>query len=78
MVIATQVQSGGEGTYPLTDVQIDRFLLRVESEYPSIEEEERILGNIDRIDEHDVNVVASLDDIKHMQAQAREIHVYRR
>ena len=31
MVIATQVQAGAEGTYPLTDVQIDRFLLMVHS-----------------------------------------------
>ena len=35
MVIATQVQSGGEGTYPLTDVQLDRFLIRLSSTYPS-------------------------------------------
>ena len=36
MVIATQLQSGGEGTYPLTDVQADRFMLRIFSGYSSI------------------------------------------
>ena len=50
MVIATQVQSGAEGTYPLTDVQIDRFLLRVLSEYSSKEEEKEIISNIDQIE----------------------------
>ena len=75
MVIATQVQTGGEGTYPLTDVQMDRFLLRVFSDYPSVEEEQMILDNIDVIDEHDVQVVASTDDIKSIQELAREVHV---
>ena len=41
--IATQLQSGGEGTYPLTDVQVDRFMLRIFSEYSSLEEEEMVL-----------------------------------
>jgi MoxR-like ATPase len=75
MVIATQVQTGGEGTYPLTDVQIDRFLLRVMSEYPSPEEEQKILSNIDSIDQHDVKVIASIEDIKYLQRMAKEIHV---
>jgi len=75
MVIGTQVQTGGEGTYPLTDVQIDRFLLRVMSEYPSVEEEEEILSNIDRIDEHDIKVVASTDEIISIQKAATAVHV---
>ena len=54
MVIATQLQSGGEGTYPLTDVQVDRFMLRLFSGYSSLEEEEQVLNNIDIIDSHDI------------------------
>jgi len=75
MVIATQIQSGAEGTYPLTDVQIDRFLLRVLSEYSSKEEEKQIVSNIDRIDEPDINVVATLDEIKELQELAKGVHV---
>ncbi len=75
MVIATQVQSGGEGTYPLTDVQIDRFLLRVTSEYSSKEEEKEIISNIDIIDEPDVKAVATLDEIKESQELAKRAHV---
>jgi len=75
MVIATQVQSGGEGTYPLTDVQVDRFLLRVTSEYSSKEEEKQIISNIDIIDEPDIKAVATLDEIKELQELARGVHV---
>lgn len=75
MVIATQVQSGGEGTYPLTNVQIDRFLLRVTSEYSSKEEEKQIISNIDIIDEPDIKAVATLDEIKELQELAKGAHV---
>jgi MoxR-like ATPase len=75
MVIATQVQSGGEGTYPLTDVQVDRFLLRVTSEYSSKEEEKQIISNIDIIDEPDIKAVATLDEVKESQELAKRAHV---
>ncbi len=75
MVIATQVQSGGEGTYPLTNVQVDRFLLRVTSEYSSKEEEKQIISNIDIIDEPDIKTVATLDKIKELQELAKGAHV---
>ena len=60
MVIATQLQSGGEGTYPLTDVQADRFMLRILSGYSSIEEEEQVLSNIDNIDSHAIHAMLQL------------------
>ncbi|MFC2071594.1 AAA family ATPase [Chloroflexota bacterium] len=75
MVIATQVHSGGEGTYPLTDVQTDRFLLRVFSEYSSKEEEKQVITNIDQIDEPAINAVTTLDEIKELQELAKEVHV---
>jgi MoxR-like ATPase len=75
MVIATQLQSGGEGTYPLTDVQVDRFMLRLFSGYSSIEEEEQVLSNIDSIDSHDIHAIATTAEIRNIQAQAREVHV---
>ncbi|MFC1966914.1 AAA family ATPase [Chloroflexota bacterium] len=42
IVIATQVHSGAEGTYPLTDVQMDRFVIRIFSEYLAKEEEKQV------------------------------------
>ena len=75
MVVATQLQSGGEGTYPLTEVQADRFMLRLFTEYPSAEEEELVLHNIDSIDKHDLHPVATTEEIRDIQAKATEVHV---
>lgn len=75
MVIATQVEYGGEGTYPLTNVQVDRFLLKASSRYPSREEEGRIIANIDGIDEPEVSVVTTLDEVKELQEMTKKVQV---
>ena len=75
MVIATQVESGSEGTYSITDVQMDRFILRALSKYPSKEEEKQIITNIDSIDEPDVNVITTLDEIRELQMLAKRVEV---
>ena len=43
MVMATQNQIEQEGTYPLPEAQLDRFLLHVELDYPKVDDEHRIL-----------------------------------
>ena len=75
IVIATQVPTGGEGTYPLTDVQIDRFLLAVTSEYPSKDEEKQIVSQIDAIDDPDIKRITNLDEIRQMQELPKHVHV---
>jgi len=75
MIIATQVYAGSEGTYPLSDIQLDRFLLRVTSEYSSKDEEKQIIANIDRIDEPHLTAVATLEEIKQIQQAAKQIQV---
>jgi MoxR-like ATPase len=44
LVVATQNPVEYEGTYPLPEAQLDRFLLRVEIGYPSLEDERALLG----------------------------------
>jgi len=75
MVIATQIQTGAEGTYPLTDVQIDRFLLRVPSEYSSKEEEKQIVTNIDKIDDPHIKAVITLNEITALQELVKKVYV---
>lgn len=75
MVIATQVPSGAEGTYLLTDVQLDRFLLMAKSEYVSKEDEQKIVSNIDAINEPDIHPVTDLVEIRALQKSVREVHV---
>ncbi len=75
MVIATQVEAGGEGTYPLTDVQIDRFLLRVTSQYASEEEEKQIMASIDAIDTLATTEALNLEEIAELQSMGKQVQV---
>jgi MoxR-like ATPase len=75
MVIATGVHSGSEGTYPLTGVQVDRFLLRVTSEYASKEDEKRIISGIDGIDEPNIKAVTTPGEIAEIQKVAKATYV---
>jgi MoxR-like ATPase len=75
LVIATQVGSGAEGTYPLTDGQTDRFLLRVISGYPQRDEERQVVSRIDYLDDPSLNAVVEGRQIDEMQKLARQVHV---
>jgi MoxR-like ATPase len=75
MVIATQVGAGGEGTYPLTDVQTDRFLLRVTSQYASEEEEKQIMASIDDIDALATTEALNLEEIAELQSMGKQVQV---
>ena len=50
MVLATQNPIEQEGTYPLPEAQVDRFMLKVVVNYPSREQERQILDRVDHID----------------------------
>jgi MoxR-like ATPase len=51
LVLATQVPFGSPGTYPLSEVQADRFAFSLGLGYPSFEEEMKIIGSIDSIED---------------------------
>ncbi len=63
LVLATQNPIEQEGTYPLPEAQVDRFMLKVIINYPSIEDELRILETADSIVDQPVMPVATPDDI---------------
>lgn len=50
MVLATQNPIEQEGTYPLPEAQVDRFMLKIIVDYPNIEEERRILDSVESTD----------------------------
>ena len=75
MVIATQQEAGAEGTYPLSNVQVDRFLLRSLSRYSSKEEEKEVIVNIDQIDEPQIERVTSLEELNEAQELVKKVHV---
>lgn len=75
MVIASQLPYGSEGTYPLTEVQLDRFMFRVLSSYVSKEEEKQIVSKVDYIEEPDIKSVASIKDIVELRQIVKKVHV---
>ncbi|CAB50192.1 AAA family ATPase [Pyrococcus abyssi] len=77
IVIATQNPIEQEGTYPLPEAQLDRFLVRLRVGYPSKEEEKEILKRrIERkMDDVEINTVLSPEDILRMQREIEEVYV---
>ncbi len=75
IVIASQLPYGGAGTSPLSDVQIDRFMFRIWSAFPNIEEEDEILRDIDEISEPHVSSVATPADIIQLQQEVKKVYI---
>jgi MoxR-like ATPase len=74
LVMATQNPIETEGTYPLPEAQVDRFMMKVLVDYPTDEEEvvivERVTGPAVT-----VNAVATTDQLAALQALCREVYV---
>src|SRR5262249_15916420 len=76
LVVATQNPVDQEGTFPLPEAQLDRFLIHLSLGYPALEEEGRLLQRLQKshpIDE--IEPVAKAEDIVRCQQAIREIHV---
>ena len=75
LVIATQVPYGGEGTYPLTDVQLDRFAYHIDITYPGKNEELQIITRIDELERPRVKPVTSPEELDLLIEQVRLVKV---
>ena len=76
LVIATQNPVDQEGTFPLPEAQLDRFLIRLSLGYPTMEDEAKMLARLQMghpID--DLKPVVSADDVIACQEAIRSIHV---
>ncbi len=76
LVLATQNPIEQEGTYPLPEAQVDRFMLKLNITYPSIEEEHRIMKAMAFTDKNiEVTAVIGPDDIKRARGVVNEIYM---
>ncbi len=76
MVLATQNPIEQEGTYPLPEAQVDRFLLKVQVGYPSREEEHLILKRMARsTPDTTVEPVLSPEDILRLRSLSDEVYM---
>lgn len=74
--VATQNSVEHEGTYPLPEAQLDRFLMRMSIGYPSPDVEREVVGlGVARSRPDDVPEVMGIDEVRSMIAVAREVEV---
>lgn len=75
-VMATQNPIEYEGTYPLPEAQLDRFLLKMKMGYPTAEEELEVLSRAgERISVEDLEPVITIDELYELQNEVKKVFV---
>jgi MoxR-like ATPase len=81
MVLATQNPIEQEGTYPLPEAQLDRFLIKIKIGYPTLEEERRMIASVtgqsvaDKLDVSRVNTLVKPEIVIALQRMAAAVTV---
>lgn len=74
-VVATQNPIEMEGTYPLPEAQVDRFMFDIRVRYPSVSEEAAIIRNTTGVEMREPEAVISQDDLLRLQQIVRSVPV---
>jgi len=75
LVLATQNPIEQEGTYPLPEAQVDRFMLKINVGYPTPEEELEIIRRTTKANDVQVNAVVTPKDIINARNAVKEVYV---
>jgi MoxR-like ATPase len=75
LVMATQNPIEQEGTYPLPEAQVDRFMLKVKLDYPKPDEERKVLDMALDGTTRKVNAVLTPEDVQSMQQVVQQVYV---
>ncbi|MFO7273730.1 MAG: MoxR family ATPase [Bacillota bacterium] len=75
LVLATQNPIEYEGTFPLPEAQLDRFLIKLRLGYPSLRDEMTIVQRSRRPPLEDLQQVLTADEVLGLQQAARDVHV---
>ena len=75
LVLATQNPIEQEGTYPLPEAQVDRFMLKVVIDYPKLEEEKIIIRQQIKGESQDVKPVMGTEDIIKAREVVRQVYL---
>jgi MoxR-like ATPase len=76
MVLATQNPIESEGTYPLPEAQLDRFMLKAVVDYPTRQEERTILERFENgMTAHEVARVVSVDELLTARTAVQQVHL---
>ncbi len=75
LVLATQNPIEQEGTYPLPEAQVDRFMLKIKITYPSKEEELKIMRMYTNDISENINAVVTKEDIIRARKVVKDIYI---
>ncbi len=75
LVLATQNPVEQEGTYPLPEAQMDRFMLKVVISYPNRKEEIEIINRMARQEKPDISAVLSTEEVLELRRIADQIYI---
>ena len=78
IVLATQNPIEQEGTYPLPEAQIDRFMMKIKVDYPSAEEEKEIVKQTRADDSRNVSAVVEVSSLQPAREILQSIHIEER
>lgn len=75
-VMATQNPIEHEGTYPLPEAQLDRFIMKLKMGYPTPSEEIQVLNSLEHaVPIEDLDTVITLEELITIQKEVRTVHV---
>lgn len=75
LVLATQNPIEQEGTYPLPEAQVDRFMLKVIVKYPLKSEEKTIIKNMSSSKPEEVKPITTIETINKLRILAKQIYI---
>lgn len=75
LVLATQNPIEQEGTYPLPEAQVDRFMLKVVIDYPKLEEEMRIIRQNINGEKYEVSPIMKAEEIIKAREVVKEVYI---
>jgi MoxR-like ATPase len=75
MVIATMNPFELEGVYPLTEVQLDRFMLEIALDYPGSDEEQELIEKLAVIETSNVSRIVSAEEVRKLAGFLEKVHV---
>jgi MoxR-like ATPase len=75
LVMATQNPIEQEGTYPLPEAQVDRFMLKLKINYPNKAEEKEIVKRVTAEEQNEIKAVAEPSDIIEIQKLVNRIYI---
>ena len=74
-VLATQNPIEQEGTYPLPEAQLDRFMFNIKIDYPNYEEEVAIVKSTTSEIDNELNIIIGREDLLHYQDLVRRVPI---